>query len=79
MMPDPVTIATFGDLAAHGYRLTFYCLSCGKSGPVDTAGFDADELYVCRRWKCVDCGGEGQIRLQPPVDYSGGTVRKEEM
>jgi hypothetical protein len=80
MSHDLVTLATFGDLAAKGYRLTGYCLVCGKTGSVDVTGFDADELYVCRRWKCAECGsGEVEIRLHPPVDYSGGPLRKEDV
>jgi hypothetical protein len=51
MNHEPVTISTFADLIAKGYRLTFHCNSCLRNEPVDLTVMPQTAQYWGRTWQ----------------------------
>jgi hypothetical protein len=70
MVHEPVTISTFADLIAKGYRLTFFCDACHRNEPVDLAAMPQDAHYWGRTWRCR-CGEKGAVTLNK-ITLAGG-------
>jgi hypothetical protein len=60
---QPVTIATFGDLLEHGFKLNGTCRGCRVNRDVDLARCPPARTFICQRFQCRDCGASVMITL----------------
>lgn len=51
-----VTVATFGDLLKHGFKLHGHCRGCGINKDVDLTQPAPERSFVNQRFKCWACG-----------------------
>lgn len=74
-MIEPVNLDTVSDLLNKGYTISVWCHACSRRSEVDLTKLRPDADYTKLRFKCRDCGGEGQPTLNHPMK-DGYPVRR---
>lgn len=67
----PITISTFGDLAARGYALTLACLPCRRNMDADLAALPAGLDYTRAHLVCRQCRRPLEKTVRPPTRLTG--------
>lgn len=68
---QPVTIATFGDLAARSYALTLTCLPCARTVETNLSALPPAMNYVSAALVCQHCRRPMEKTIRPPTRLTG--------